>query len=191
MILQNASDEVEEKKDEEIERLNTNLEVANEDLTRIAQLLNLEEGCTIHDIEDKIERLNNIINELEKYLEKITDRVIMYGIYDDTYKTTNLYRDIKNKIKKLKGSDKKVKQGIYMCDEEGNEWVDKKTYNSLYEEYEKANNIIKEVREYIINHQLVFEISSKKQIAYWFDMFYKEVLEILDKVDKENNNDTK
>ena len=54
----------------------------------------------------EIERLNNIIKELEKYLEKIKDRVIMYGIDDDTYKTTNLYRDIKNKIKELKGSDK-------------------------------------------------------------------------------------
>lgn len=54
----------------------------------------------------KIERLNNIINKLEEYLEEIKDRVIMYGIDDDTYKTTNLYRDIKNKIKELKGSDK-------------------------------------------------------------------------------------
>lgn len=59
---------------EEIEILNTNLEVANEDLTRIAQLLNLEEGCTIYDIEDKIERLNkriedlNIINEEHQIL---------------------------------------------------------------------------------------------------------------------------
>ena len=39
--------------------------------------------------------------------------------------------------------------------------------------------------EYINNHQLVFELSSKKQIAYWFDMFYKELLEILKGVDKE------
>lgn len=54
----------------EIERLNTNLEVANEDLTRIAQLLNLEEGCTIYDIEDKIERLNNIIKEVREYIEE-------------------------------------------------------------------------------------------------------------------------
>ena len=100
------NNEIFETKDKEIERLNTNLEVANEDLTRIAQLLDLEEGCTIYDIEDKIERLNNIIKELEKYLEEIKDRVIMYGIDDDTYKTTNLYRDIKNKIKELKGSDK-------------------------------------------------------------------------------------
>lgn len=56
--------------------------------------------------DEEIERLNSIIKELEKYLEKIKDRVIMYGIDDDTYKTTNLYRDIKNKIKELKGSDK-------------------------------------------------------------------------------------
>ena len=35
--------------------------------------------------------------------------------------------------------------------------------------------------EYINNHQLVFELSSKKQISDWFDMFYKELLEILDK----------
>ena len=33
--------------------------------------------------------------------------------------------------------------------------------------------------EYINNHQLVFETSSKKQIEDWFDMFYKQLLEIL------------
>lgn len=55
-------------KDKEIERLNTNLEVANEDLARIAQLLDLEEGCTIYDIEDKIERLNNIINKIKSII---------------------------------------------------------------------------------------------------------------------------
>ena len=52
---------------------------------------------------------------------------------------------------------------------------------------ELLNSIIKEAREYINNHQLVFEISSKKQIAYWFDMFYKELLEILDKAGKGND----
>lgn len=62
---------------DEIERLNTNLEVANEDLTRIAQLLNLEDGCTIYDVEDKIERLNNIINEIKQYLSK--NRVYITG----------------------------------------------------------------------------------------------------------------
>lgn len=42
---------------EEIERLHTNWKVAVEDLSRIAELLDLEEGCTIYDIEDKIKEL--------------------------------------------------------------------------------------------------------------------------------------
>lgn len=53
--------------------------------------------------------------------------------------------------------------------------------NQFYYEHYELLRIKKEVREYINNHQLVFEMSSKKQIAYWFDMFYKELLEILDK----------
>ena len=76
-----------------------------------------------------------------------------------------------------------------MCDEEGNEWVDKKTYNSLYEEYEKANNIIKEVREYIENNW----ISKKDADIYRFDneelgieiRDIAVILEILDKVGDE------
>lgn len=52
---------------------------------------------------------------------------------------------------------------------------------TLQTQLQQKENKIKEVREYINNHQLVFEMSSKKQIAYWFDMFYKELLEILDK----------
>jgi hypothetical protein len=51
----------------------------------------------------------------------------------------------------------------------------------LRKELQQKENIIKEVREYINNHQLVFELSTKKQISDWFDMFYKEILEILDK----------
>lgn len=48
-------------------------------------------------------------------------------------------------------------------------------------EIERLHSIIKEAREYVHNHQLVFETSSKKQISDWFDMFYKQLLEILDK----------
>ena len=102
MILQNASDEVEEKKDEEIERLNTNLEVANEDLTRIAQLLNLEEGCTIHDIEDKIERLNNIINEFEDFITNVDSHINL----GDESEEFILVRDKWLELQELKGSDK-------------------------------------------------------------------------------------
>ena len=46
-------------------------------------------------------------------------------------------------------------------------------------EIERLNTIIKEAKDYINNHQLVFELSSKKQIEDWFDMFYKQLLEIL------------
>ena len=56
-----------------------------------------------------------------------------------------------------------------------------KENKQLQSQLQQKENIIKEVREYINNHQLVFELSSKKQIAYWFDMFYKELLQILDK----------
>lgn len=56
-------------KDKEIERLETNWKVAVEDLSKIAELLDLEEGCTIYDIEDKIKKLNNIINEMEESLK--------------------------------------------------------------------------------------------------------------------------
>lgn len=42
---------------EENDRLNTNWKVAVEDLTRIAKLLDLEESCSIYDIEDKIKEL--------------------------------------------------------------------------------------------------------------------------------------
>lgn len=100
-IIDRAEDEYDRLKDRvheqyhEIEILNTNLEVAKEDLTRIAQLLGLEEGCTIYDIEDKIERLNNIIKEAINYID------------DNTY-----YKDHKGHINIddlyiiLQGSDK-------------------------------------------------------------------------------------
>jgi len=38
--------------------------------------------------------------------------------------------------------------------------------------------------EYIQNHQLVFELSSKKVISQWFDMFYKDILNILNGSDE-------
>ena len=112
MILQNASDEVEEEKDKEIERLKhrekelkyfndilenqnieksketerlkTNLQVANEDLTRIAQLLDLEECCTIYDIEDKIGKYKSIIKEVRECINH-------YAIENEDY--SKIYND--------------------------------------------------------------------------------------------------
>ena len=68
----------------EIERLNTNLEVANEDLTRIAQLLDLEEGCTIYDIEDKIGKYKSIIKEVRECINH-------YAIENEDY--SKIYND--------------------------------------------------------------------------------------------------
>lgn len=47
----------------------------------------------------------------------------------------------------------------------------------------ELENIRKEAIEYINNHQLVFRLSSKKQIENWFDEFYKDLLNILNKGD--------
>lgn len=113
VILQNASDEVEEEKDREIERLNTNLEVANEDLTRIAKLLNLEEGCTIYDIEDKIERLNNIINKgIEAINVYQNEKTLSVG-YEDLKRIRGILRGnefdlrmFEENLQELKGSGK-------------------------------------------------------------------------------------
>ena len=45
--------------------------------------------------------------------------------------------------------------GIYMCDEEGNEWIDKNTYNSLYEEKERLNKIINKAIEIYENKETI------------------------------------
>lgn len=51
----------------------------------------------------------------------------------------------------------------------------------LQQKVEQLQNIRKEAIEYINNHQLVFRLSSKKQIENWFDEFYKDLLNILNK----------
>lgn len=58
---------------------------------------------------------------------------------------------------------------------------------NLQQKVEQLENIRKEAIEYINNHQLVFELSSKKQIQYWFDEFYKNILNILNKGSDEND----
>ena len=80
---------------------------------------------------------------------------------------------MKNKKQEIERLNKEIKAHI-----EFNKYLQK--------EIIKLTNSIKEAIDYINNHQLEFELSSKKQIAEWFDMFYKEVLEILYKgIDKE------
>ena len=69
MILQNASDEVEEEKDKEMERL------------------------------------NNIINELEKYLQENINNI--YAYFDNTpFGVEETYKEVLSKLQELKGIDK-------------------------------------------------------------------------------------
>jgi hypothetical protein len=62
----------------------------------------IELGDKVIELEEEIERLNNIINELEKYSKD------MY--YEQKklnhYARLNAYKDVWYKIKELKGSDK-------------------------------------------------------------------------------------
>ncbi len=50
---------------------------------------------------------------------------------------------------------------------------------NLQQENERLKSRIEKAVEYIQNHQLVFELSSKKVISQWFDMFYKDIIDIL------------
>ena len=52
-------------------------------------------------------------------------------------------------------------------------------FNAVQRDYEDYKSRIEKAVEYIQNHQLVFELSSKKVISQWFDMFYKDTLNIL------------
>ena len=53
--------------------------------------------------EEEIERLNNIINELEKWLEERLDKLDINGYDDDVFNGIELALQ---KLKELKGSDK-------------------------------------------------------------------------------------
>ena len=61
----------------------------------------LEELITIYDEKDKeIERLNNIINELKRYIGN------EYYCFDNESLEFKIAKDILNKLQELKGSDK-------------------------------------------------------------------------------------
>ena len=72
----------------------------------------INKAKAIDNVLQEIERLNNIINELESYSEKkITEYSEKIEELDNTDKISMLcvrsaYRDISNKIKMLKDSDK-------------------------------------------------------------------------------------
>ena len=57
----------------------------------------------IHTLQDKNERLNNIINELEKWLEERLEKFDISGYDDDVFNGIELALD---KLQELKGSNK-------------------------------------------------------------------------------------
>ena len=76
----------------------------------------IEENKILKEQQQEIERLNNIINELEKYFEEELDRLAREtsNIYEDSLGKTrlvneNIYEEvqkIKDKLQELKGVDK-------------------------------------------------------------------------------------
>lgn len=78
--------------------------------------INLKElNDYINSQQQEIERLNNIIDELEKWLKKESnfwkeqqEKAIEYGWleFGGKYNTTIIYDDVINKLQELKGSDK-------------------------------------------------------------------------------------
>ena len=87
VILQNASDEVEEEKDKEIKRL-------KDDNNELRELLEYKN--------DRIERLNNIINGMEKFFQYAYDNEVR-PLNDRKVSVWTICLD---KLQELKGSDK-------------------------------------------------------------------------------------
>ena len=87
MILQNASDKVEEEKDKEIKRL-------KDDNNELRELLEYKN--------DRIERLNNIINGMEKFFQYAYDNEVR-PLNDRKVSVWTICLD---KLQELKGSDK-------------------------------------------------------------------------------------
>ena len=55
----------------------------------------------------------------------------------------------------------------------------KKLNNANYLSFIDVNKKRLKAIEYIQNHQLVFELSTKEEIGQWFNNFYKNVINIL------------
>ena len=64
-----------------------------------------EQGKELKDLYKEIERLNNIINELEKFMDEDYEYYEKYG-YAEQGHAMGQIRRIKNKLQELKGSDK-------------------------------------------------------------------------------------
>lgn len=95
-----------------------------------------------------------------------------------------IIKDLKEQNRKLKNQYELQEVRLYSSqhkiDKLENEILEYKGIEGqLLATIDEKNKIINKVREYIHNHQLVFELSSKEQIQKWFDEFYAELLNIL------------
>ena len=126
------------------------------------------------------------MNEEEFFTRMINKICKDYG-YDVATTFELLYMKKDKEIERLKNGycKLKVKCNNGECDctnEEYDGMAQSNMKGALKLEHYKSR--IDKAIEYIHNHQLVFELSSKKQIQYWFDEFYKDLLNILKGSDK-------
>ena len=121
------------------------------------------------------EEIKDIFECLKKYANLTPDAI------DDLYYLEGTIEDLQQKVEQLEKENIKQKEIIEnlttmtVCGDK------KQIKNTAQYKLEQLENIRKEAIEYINNHQLVFRLSSKKQIENWFDEFYKDLLNILNK----------
>lgn len=109
------------------------------------------------------------MSEEDKKLQKqLVDE--MMKVYETNPDVMLYMQSLMENYEKLEQENKQLEDLLHKANDEVISYT-----NCCIDLKEKIDNAI----EYIQNHQLVFEISNKKQIAYWFDMFYKDILEIL------------
>ena len=81
---------------------NVTFDIQNDDYWEFHRLLTNQ--CIELDLKDKeIQRLNNIINELEKYLKEEAEN--LHDIVGDNFTTVGqtIYKEVLNKLKELRG----------------------------------------------------------------------------------------
>ena len=123
----------------------------------IKEILDFKENADYKRLScDEIKILRDYITNLQQENEKLKW---------DKEQLNSLVNSCQDEIRKLKELDEN-----YPIEEELAE---------AYRREEDYKSRIEKTVEYIQNHQLVFELSSKKVISQWFDMFYKDTLNIL------------
>lgn len=115
----------------------------------------------------------------EMYFTKGIDSTKIFNYVDELEKKVKqLEKEVNEYQKELEKADSITQSCIFQGKQES-----KISFRKCLNKLEQLENIRKDAIEYINNHQLVFRLSSKKQIESWFDEFYKDLLNILNKGD--------